>query len=394
MLSFLRPVLWVSLIPIAAPFFRRPLYALPPILFFLLGFLRVYSVLGTGEEIKEGKGWYVVSTYDWGRGRIVYRLNDGTPVKVRSRDITVLAGDRPAFPRDEIVVRGVLKGDTLRVYEAYVRKGVRWFYGAVSKVLLKRTLSGEQYAFALSVITGVRELKWEVKEAFYRTGTGHILAISGLHVGIIFLALVMLLRFLVPGVYVPVVASAVVWIYAYLVGFLPSVVRAATLLTFFALANLLSRPVKPLNVLALSLLLSLMVKPLWVFSPSLWLSYSAVAGLFVLRGKVGALFGASLFSLPFALKYFGRFALLYVPLNLVVIPLMTAFMYSQILALFLPYPFTYSAAFFYNLLEWIVLKAYSLNLPALHITLNWTAVILYLVLLSLLLMGLRCRTTS
>jgi len=83
MLSFLRPVLWVSLIPIAAPFFRRPLYALPPILFFLLGFLRVYSVLGTGEEIKEGEGWYVVSTYDWGRGRIVYRLNDGTPVKGR-----------------------------------------------------------------------------------------------------------------------------------------------------------------------------------------------------------------------------------------------------------------------------------------------------------------------
>ena len=315
-------------------------------------------------------------------------------MKARSGDITVLAGDRPAFPRDEVVVRGALRNDTLRVYEAYVKKGVKWFYEAVSKLLLKRTLSEEQYAFALSVVTGVRELKWEVKEAFYRTGMGHILAISGLHVGIIFLALVVILRFVIPGVYVPVVASAVVWIYAYLVGFLPSVVRAATLLTAFSVASLLSRPVKPPNVLALSLLLSLMVKPLWAFSPSLWLSYSAVAGLFAPRGKVGALFGASLFSIPFALKYFGRFAVLYVPLNLIVIPLMTAFMYSQILALLLPYPFTYSAAFFYNLLEWIVLKAYSLNLPALHLTPGWAAVVLYIVLFSLLLMWLRCRTTS
>jgi competence protein ComEC len=221
----------------------------------------------------------------------------------------------------------------------------------------------------------VRELKWEIKEAFYKTGTGHVLALSGLHVGIIFLTILSILRFFLPGIYVPIVASAVVWVYAYLVGFMPSVVRASTLLTFFSLSVLLSKPVKPMNVLALSLLFSLMVKPLWVFSPSLWLSYSAVAGLFALEGRIKSVLGASLFSLPFALKYFGKFAILYIPINLIVIPLMTVFMYSQILALLLPYPFTYSASLFYNVMEWTVTRAASLNLPPLTLNVSWLAAV-------------------
>ncbi len=370
------------------PFVRKPAYALPPVIFFLLGFLRMYSILGTGTALKDGKGWYAVSIYDWGRGRVLYTYVKGKAIKVRSGEVTVLAGGRPVFPRDEVLVRGEVRGDTLEVWEAYYKRGTRWFYEGLSRMLLDRTLSEDQYNFALSVFTGVKGLRWEVKRAFYETGTGHVLAISGLHVGILFLAVALLLRFVLPGTYVPLVASAFVWAYAYAVGFLPSVVRAATMLTLFSLASLLSRPVKPLNVLAVSLLLSLLFRPLWVFSPSLWLSYSAVAGLFSLRGKLGAVFGASLFSLPFALKYFGKYALLYVPLNLLVVPLMTAFMYAQLLALLLPYPFTHSAALLYDLLEGTIVRAASLHLPALHYSIGWPAVLGYVLLLSTLLL---CR---
>ncbi len=375
-------------------FGRRVLHALPPLLFFLLGFLRAYSVLGVGEELSEGEGWYYVSIYDWGRGRVIHRYDEGGWVQVRSGDLTVLMGERPAFPTDGIVVLGEVKGDTLTVYEARVRRGVRWWYEKIGTLLLSRTLSEDQYRFALSVITGVRDLKWEIKRAFYDTGTGHVLAISGLHVGIIFLTLVLLFRLFVPGTHAPLLAAGVVWLYAWAVGFIPSVVRASLMLTLFSLASLLSRPVKPLNVLAVSLMLSLMVKPLWLFSPSLWLSYSAVAGLFVLKGKFGKVVGASLFSLPFALHYFGKYALLYVPLNLIVIPLMTAFMYAQILSLLLPYPFKYSAALFYDLLEATVRWAASLHLPPLKLQLGWTAVLLYLLLLSLLLLCLRRRANA
>ena len=394
MLSFQTPWAWIALPLLLLPLWRRPLYVLPPLLFFLLGLLRSYSVLGTGEEVREGEGWYYVSIYDWGRGRITHRYGDGVWMKARSRNLVVLYGDRPAFPNDRVMVLGRLRGDTLTVYEARVRRGVRWWHDKVSALLLSRTLSEDQYRFALSVITGVRDLKWEVKRAFYETGTGHVLAISGLHVGLIFLAILVLLRFFLPGAYAPIVASAVVWAYAWAVGFLPSVVRASLMLTLFSLASLLSRPVKPLNVLAVSLLLSLLVRPLWIFSPSLWLSYSAVAGFFVLKGKLGKVIGASVFSLPFALHYFGKYALLYVPLNLIVIPLMTAFMYSQLLSFLLPYPFTYSAALFYDLMEATVRWAASLHLPPLKVSLGWPGVLLYLLVLSLAFLCVRSRATS
>ena len=394
MLSFMNPYGWITLPVLLLPFGKRLFHALPPVLFFLLGFLRAYSVLGIGEELRNGEGWYYVSIYDWGRGRVTHRYGKKGWVRVRSRDLTVLMGDRPAFPTDRVMVSGRVKGDTLTVYEARVRRGVKWWYDRVSALLLSRTLSEDQYRFALSVITGVRDLRWEVKRAFYETGTGHVLAISGLHVGIVFLALVLLLRLFVPGIYAPVIAAGAVWAYAWVVGFLPSVVRASLVLTLFALGSLLSRPVKPMNVLALSLLLSLLLKPLWIFSPSLWLSYSAVAGLFLLKGKVGKVFGASVFSLPFALHYFGKFAILYVPLNLLVLPLMTAFMYSQILSFVLPYPFTYSAALFYDLMEATVRWAHSLRLPPLRLSLGWPGVLLYLSALSFVLLCLRSRSNA
>jgi len=363
------------------------------LMFALLGYVRMYSVVGLGDGRRSREGWYIVGIYDWGRGVVLYERRGDGWVKLRGEDAVVLFGDRPAFPMDEVAVRGAWRGDTLRVEEAVFRRGVRWFYDKVSTLLISRTLSEDQYNFALSVLTGVRTMDWEIKRAFYETGTGHILAISGLHVGILFLFLYLLLRFLMPGRWAGVVAVAAVWAYAYAVGFLPSVVRATIMLSFFAVGSLTSRPVKPFNALALAAMFSLLFRPLWLFSPSFWLSYSAVAGLFTVRGKLGALIGAHLYSLPFALRYFGKVALLYVPLNLIIIPLMTLFMLAQLLAFVVPYPFTYSAALLYEAIEKVVVSAASLSLPPLRLNVGWEGVILYLLAVSLAILCLRRRSS-
>lgn len=343
-----------------------------------------------GRELEEWEGWFRVSVYDVGEGTVIYRWDGQRWEKVKGKALKVFMGDRPAFPRDEMLVRGRIKGDTLFVEEALFRKGVKRFYEFVDALLIKSTFSEDQYLFALSVITGVKRVKWEVKKAFYETGTGHVLAISGLHVGLIFLAVSFVLRFLVPLRYAYLFATLLIWMYSYAVGFMPSVVRAATMLSFFSGAKILRRPYKPLNVLFLSLLALLLFKPLWLFSPSLWLSYSAVLGFLIFRNRwLATLLGPPLYSLPFALKYFGRYALLYVPLNLVVIPLMTAFMYSQVLSFVFPYPFKYSAYVFYEGMERIVVWAHAFGLPALKVRLGWEWVLIYIFALSVVILLVR-----
>jgi len=350
----------------------------------------MYFLLNGRENVKGGYGWYVVSIFDRGHGMILKEKRKNAWVKVKAKKVVVLNGEREAFPVDEVVVFGRLHSDTLTVEEAIFKKGIRAFYRWISDRLIVATRSGDQFRFALSVITGVRNVRWDLKRAFYDTGTGHVLAISGLHVGIIFFAVYYLLRLLSPGIIAPLLATLLVWLYAWVVGFIPSVVRAALMLTFFSGGILLARPLKPLNVLAISLAFSLYLKPLWLFSPSLWLSYSAITGLIVLRGRLGAIFGAAAYSLPFALHYFGKYALLYLPLNLLVIPLMGLFMYSQLLALLFPYPFAYSASLFYDILEWVVVKAASLNFPSLRLEIGWVGVGAYVFLLTTLLLALRC----
>jgi hypothetical protein len=99
------------------------------------------------------------------------------------------------------------------------------------------------------------------------------------------------------------------------------------------------------------------------------LSFSAVLGFILFpKNLLTSIFGALIFSTPISLYFFGKSALLYAPLNLIVIPLTTLYLYSQILAMFLPYPFANSSEFLFNLLYKTVDLASNLNLPP--ITLN------------------------
>jgi len=215
---------------------RKLSHILGVLLSFGLGYLRIWE-----RTLGERGEFYEVSIYDLGRGFIV-----GEGFK------KVMFGDKPAYPLGNIRAKGEFFGDTFYIYEYERKLALKPFVDFVDSLLIRSTGSERQYKFAKSIITGIREIDPETKRKFYETGVGHILAISGLHVGIIYLGIYWLIRFFNLGLYSHIIPSFLVWLYAFFVGFIPSVFRASLMLTFYAISKVISRPVKPLNVFMLS----------------------------------------------------------------------------------------------------------------------------------------------
>lgn len=146
-----------------------------------------------------------------------------------------------------------------------------------------------------------REIPDVVREAFAGTGTSHILAVSGLHVGLVaFFAFlfarrvlarweILLLRWDLFRVSAAVALCLIVP-YAFLAGLGIPVVRAAVMMSAFLLAVLLGRGTSPLNLLALAGFLVLLAGPSAFFEPSFQLSFTAVVSLLILLPPAAALF--------------------------------------------------------------------------------------------------------
>ncbi len=120
---------------------------------------------------------------------------------------------------------------------------------------------------------------------YRRSGTAHFLALSGLHVAIVFALLNSLLRYvallrdghLIRGV----LSVSFIWLYAFVVGLPESVVRAAIMFTFYAMARSLSLPYVGLNVLGAAVFVMVIISPMVVWSVGFQLSVIAVAAIFL-----------------------------------------------------------------------------------------------------------------
>ena len=187
-----------------------------------------------------------------------------------------------------------------------------------------------------------REIDPETKRVFSSAGAMHVLAVSGLHVGIIFLILRFILGFLKRSktgrILFVAVSITILWAFAFLTGLSPSVSRAATMFTFVVLGNNLNRQTSIYNTLAGSALFLLLVNPNNLFDVGFQLSYSAVFGIVFLQPKLDKLasppnklllffwrlltvsIAAQIATLPITLFYFGQFPAYFWVSNLFVIP--------------------------------------------------------------------------
>tara|TARA_R110002096_G_scaffold72174_9_gene172287 strand:- start:15339 stop:17315 length:1977 start_codon:yes stop_codon:yes gene_type:complete len=187
------------------------------------------------------------------------------------------------------------------------------------------------------------EINPDLRSKFAEAGAMHILAVSGLHVGIIFLILSQILNFLGNRNFQRWLKALLlligIWAFALLTGFSPSVQRASWMFSFIILATALKRDTNVINSLAASALLLLLIDPNVLFEVGFQLSYSAVLGIVLIYPKLFPLFktenkwinkviglfvvsfAAQLATMPLSIYYFHQFPNWFLITNLFAIPL-------------------------------------------------------------------------
>ena len=196
----------------------------------------------------------------------------------------------------------------------------------------------------LALVLGVKDdLQDDVIQAFSATGAMHVLAVSGLHVGIIYALVFLVLKRI--GLskrkyrwWLAILSMLMLWSYALLTGLSPSVLRAVTMFSFIAIGRALSRNTNIYNTLAASALALLLYNPYLIMSVGFQLSYLAVFGIVYIQPKLYALFqfdhwlidkiwaitcvsiAAQLATAPLSVLYFHQFPTYFLLSNLFIIP--------------------------------------------------------------------------
>lgn len=146
--------------------------------------------------------------------------------------------------------------------------------------LTESGVSEANVAFLRALVLADRsDLSPAVSRAFSACGTSHVLAVSGLHVGVLSMAIVWVLSFFVSRRAASALSVPFIWVYALLAGASPSIVRAAVMFTFFAIESAIERRVPSFHAFWAALLVILLFDPSAAGSVSLWLSFAAVGGL-------------------------------------------------------------------------------------------------------------------
>ncbi len=181
-----------------------------------------------------------------------------------------------------------------RWWEAPADRARTHFKRQITSLLGDAPFGGVLLAVSIGDRSGIAGTQWDV---FTATGTNHLMAISGLHIGLVAMVAGMLGRALWRGrlaLYLPAqkfaACSALLAAasYALLAGFSVPTQRALVMIAVVALAVLWGRPVRPAGGLAVALLGVLLLDPLAVLSPGFWLSFGAVAAIFyAMAGRLG-----------------------------------------------------------------------------------------------------------
>ncbi|MBR9853804.1 MAG: ComEC family competence protein [Algicola sp.] len=224
--------------------------------------------------------------------------------------------------------------------------------------LKKYNFGPEEIGVIQALLLGKRDdISENTYDNYKNAGAVHILAVSGLHVGI--------LLFLLEFIFSPLerlpkgktlkllIIVLLLWSFAFVAGLSPSIVRAVSMFSFVAYAIYLNRPTNSFNIIALSMLFILLVKPLFLFQVGFQMSYAAVFSIVwiypklqkfwfpesILVRKIWQLLSVSVAAqlgvLPISLFYFHQFPALFFVSNLLIIPFLGLILGFGILVIFL-----------------------------------------------------------
>lgn len=216
----------------------------------------------------------------------------------------------------------------------------------------------ETLAIVEALILGERFLLDDsLLKEYQNAGVMHVLAISGLHVGILYFVLAFLikpLKRIKHGKYIQFAITLLfLWFFAFLTGFSPSISRAVTIFSLAAIGNLLNKTNISYNLVAVSALFLLLLNPNSLFDVGFQLSYAAVLSILIFNplfskfkvrknriiryciDLVLVSLAAQIGVLPLSIYYFNQFPTLFLFANLLVIPLITLVLIGSIAILIL-----------------------------------------------------------
>ncbi|MFT4668734.1 MAG: competence protein ComEC [Flavobacteriaceae bacterium] len=325
----------------------------------------------------------------------------------------------PLFIDDQILLKTTLKPiprplnpgqfnyskymETLGIYDQIQFKNRRILMKTVGSITLKGQAEGlrnylleklkqtslgfDERAIIQALVLGQKkDINKDLYSSYAKAGAVHILAVSGLHVGILYFILTFILSFTNRLKWGNFIQSFLIifclWFFAFVTGLSPSVTRAVTMFSIFAIAKNINRESSTINNLFLSFFLLILINPLWLFHVGFQLSYLAVFSIIVVQPKLSRYYrprfyidklfwgiftvsiAAQLGVLPLSIYYFHQFPGLFFLTNIVVLPVIGILLGGGILLIilsvlnFLPDQFT---------------KTYNFLIKSLNEFINWVA---------------------
>jgi competence protein ComEC len=296
--------------------------------------------------------------------------------------------------------------------------------GYLSKVIDDSNLNVENKSIAKALLLGQKDdLDKDVLRTYSSAGAMHVLAVSGLHVGIIMMILMFVLkpvkRFKHGSLFFLLAVLFGVWFYAFVTGLSPSVLRSSLMFSFIVIGNELERETSVYQSIMVSALLLLLVDPLVLFKVGFQLSYLAVLGIVYLQPKIYRLvyfkhkpidylwqvssvsIAAQIATFPLGLYYFHQFPNFFLVSNLIVIPLAGIILGVGILFLVfneVPYlnEFVLNElngvlSFMNSTVEWVEILPYSITWG---ISILWYEVVLIYIALILIVFSFTRKSNS
>lgn len=206
----------------------------------------------------------------------------------------------------------------------------------------KRGITGRNLALVAAMTVGEKDLlEQDQKDIFIKAGVMHIMAVSGLHAVVLSMFVFNLLFFLKRryNMIRVIVALIILWLFAYITGLTPSVMRATLMFSFIQAGNLLKRPANSMNSVLASAFVLIIIRPSVIFDAGFLLSYSAVIFIVAfyreLYSKIhfkwfiadkiwqsaAVTIVAQAGTLSLSIMLFNRFPLYFLLTNLIVVPL-------------------------------------------------------------------------
>jgi len=162
-------------------------------------------------------------------------------------------------------------------------------------VYRKFNIQGDEFAVLAALTLGYTDdLNPDLRASYSATGAMHILSVSGMHVGVVYVIIAFLLGFLDKSQRKKVLKAIFIilflWIYAFLSGLSAAVIRAALMFSFVALANCTGRKSQIYNTIFMSMLLMLLYNPFFLYDVGFQLSYAAVLSIIFFQPMVDKLY--------------------------------------------------------------------------------------------------------